>query len=308
MSQWYLAQDQKTQGPYSIEALRDLVRNSRLQRSDLVRPADSENWVLAESVPELFSSSAITTGTSVPPVIDSAVTAHSPRPGPLPQHATDPLAPDVALPVALWNPNAAACWSLVFTPAFGAFLHARNWRALGKPAEATANLFWFWGTLGALALNLLLAVSNTQASDGFARALGIGLLVGWYATQGRRQAPYVETTFPDGYVRNSWAAPLGIGLVGIVGYLLLTFVVLTAADKPYPTQLAADVKKSILEEWHKQPELRDATIRDLTLVHQGGNIYRGFVNASVGGRPERLAVEVVVQWNQMSWKLEPVDP
>jgi predicted amidophosphoribosyltransferase len=28
---------------------------------------------------------------------------------------------------AIWNPNAASNWSLVFTPAFGSYLHARNW-------------------------------------------------------------------------------------------------------------------------------------------------------------------------------------
>ena len=31
---------------------------------------------------------------------------------------------------ALWNPNAAASWSLLFSPAFGAFLHMKNWQAL----------------------------------------------------------------------------------------------------------------------------------------------------------------------------------
>jgi hypothetical protein len=39
-------------------------------------------------------------------------------------------------PPALWNPNAAAGWSLLFTPAFGAFLHARNgtrWGVIARP-------------------------------------------------------------------------------------------------------------------------------------------------------------------------------
>jgi hypothetical protein len=28
---------------------------------------------------------------------------------------------------ALWNPGAAASWSLLLSPAFGAFLHMKNW-------------------------------------------------------------------------------------------------------------------------------------------------------------------------------------
>src|SRR5262249_50236839 len=42
----------------------------------------------------------------------------------------------------LWNPGAAAIWSLLFGPAFGAWLHAVNWGVLGKPWRATANAIW----------------------------------------------------------------------------------------------------------------------------------------------------------------------
>jgi hypothetical protein len=47
-------------------------------------------------------------------------------------------------PPALWNPNAAAGWSLLFTPAFGAFLHSRNAGAIGRHSEAKANKLWFY--------------------------------------------------------------------------------------------------------------------------------------------------------------------
>ena len=39
---------------------------------------------------------------------------------------------------ALWNRSAAARWSLVFTPAFGAFVLMRNWHALGEPERAAS--------------------------------------------------------------------------------------------------------------------------------------------------------------------------
>ena len=43
----------------------------------------------------------------------------------------------------LWTPNAAASWSLLFTPAFGAWLHMRNWERLGRPAQARQARYWF---------------------------------------------------------------------------------------------------------------------------------------------------------------------
>ena len=53
---------------------------------------------------------------------------------------------------ALWNPNAAACWSLLFSPAFGAYLHARNAEALGRAEEAKANRVWFYLSIAYLAV------------------------------------------------------------------------------------------------------------------------------------------------------------
>ena len=43
---------------------------------------------------------------------------------------------DVMNAPPLWNPNAAANWSLLFSPAFGAFVHMKNWQALGEPEKA----------------------------------------------------------------------------------------------------------------------------------------------------------------------------
>jgi len=53
--------------------------------------------------------------------------------------------------LALWNPTAAALWSLLFSPALGAWLVMRNWQRLGKPDKARQALCWF---VGVLVLNL----------------------------------------------------------------------------------------------------------------------------------------------------------
>ena len=42
----------------------------------------------------------------------------------------------------LWNPNAAANWSLLFSPIFGTWLHMLNWRALGEAERAESAKTW----------------------------------------------------------------------------------------------------------------------------------------------------------------------
>lgn len=59
---------------------------------------------------------------------------------------------------ALWNPNAAACWSLLFSPIFGAALHMFNARAMGDAELEKLNKGFMWGTLAVLVIAILLAI------------------------------------------------------------------------------------------------------------------------------------------------------
>jgi hypothetical protein len=63
-----------------------------------------------------------------------------------------PTPPPIGPPPALWNPKAAAYWSLLLSPAFGAFLHARNADAMGRMDEAKANRRWFYVLIAYLGL------------------------------------------------------------------------------------------------------------------------------------------------------------
>jgi hypothetical protein len=217
---------------------------------------------------------------------------------------SDLLSPEPARP-HLWNPNAAANWSLLLTPAFGAYLHAANWRALGKPDRAATNMIWIWATLAFLAVNIgTLFTPDSKAIEGVMRLTGVGLLLGWYFTQGRPHARYVKEALGGGYVKKGWGLPLlaGFGLVGV--YLAVIFVLVVATYKPDPKELAGAVKPLILQEWQKKPELRGASIQDITLVHQGGNTYAGVVDATLNGKPERLMLEVTHDGQTVRWQLK----
>src|SRR5438552_4573164 len=79
---------------------------------------------------------------------------------------------------ALWNPNAAASWSLLFSPIFGSYLHARNWEALDRPDKAASSRKWMVGSIIFFVVIALAAfvLPDSKAADGFGRLGGFALL------------------------------------------------------------------------------------------------------------------------------------
>jgi hypothetical protein len=133
---------------------------------------------------------------------------------------------------AIWNPNSAANWSLFFSPAFGAYLHMKNWEALGEPVKAYAAKVWVWVTLLALAGITLAAafLPNPRSLDGASRIVGLVLLLSWYFSSGRSQAEYVKSRYGKDYPRRSWGKPLLLGCLAIVGFIIFIVVVAFVAS------------------------------------------------------------------------------
>lgn len=127
----------------------------------------------------------------------------------------------------LWNPNAAANWSLVLSPAFGAFLHMKNWEALGEPAKASAAKAWVIAVIAILFV-LPVVTALVPGLGGLQRLfspLGIVLLVSWYAGSGRPQVRYVKERFGKSYPRRGWGKPLLFTLAAMVGYFVIMAIV-----------------------------------------------------------------------------------
>jgi hypothetical protein len=133
---------------------------------------------------------------------------------------------------AIWNPNSAANWSLLFSPAFGAYLHMKNWEALGEPVKASAAKVWVLVTLLALAGITLAAafLPNSRSLDGVSRTVGLVLLLSWYFSSGRSQAEYVRSRYGKDYPRRSWGKPLLLGCLALVGFYIFVVVVAFAAS------------------------------------------------------------------------------
>jgi len=138
---------------------------------------------------------------------------------------------------AIWNPNAAVNWSLLFSPAFGSYLHASNWRALGDPGKAKAAMVWFYFSIALLAFYLCidLFIDKQYEADAIVRAIGFGNLIAWYVTSGRPQATFVKEKFGQNYSRRTWGKPLLIGAASFIVYIALAIVIYSSYEAMTPT-------------------------------------------------------------------------
>jgi len=146
--------------------------------------------------------------------------------------SSNPYAPpkaavaDVVSPIEsppLWNPNAAASWSLVFSPVFGAVLHMKNWQAMGEPAKAAAARNWALASVAFFAVLILstIALPESKVIDLLSRAGGLVLLLGWYYASGKAQNAAVLARYGKNYRRKGWAKPLLVALAAVVGFFVL---------------------------------------------------------------------------------------
>jgi hypothetical protein len=126
----------------------------------------------------------------------------------------------------LWTPNAAANWSLLFSPAFGSFVQMLNWEALGEVERAAVSRRWFVASVAVLigTVAAALFLENDRRVEIGTRLAGLVYLFTWYFSSGRAQAKYVEQRFGAHYPRRRWWKPLIIAIAATAGYVLLAAV------------------------------------------------------------------------------------
>lgn len=120
-------------------------------------------------------------------------------------NAGDLPSPDASA-CAIWNPSAAARWSLLFTPAFGAFIHMHNWHALGQPERAASARRWFYASLCLLALQIITSALNARLGSEplLLHPLGLLFLLVWYFGAARQQTLLVKQRYGRRYQRKAW--------------------------------------------------------------------------------------------------------
>ena len=121
---------------------------------------------------------------------------------------------DTAAPT-LWNPTTAVNLSVLFTPAFGTFLHARNSKTLGHSAKEKSGMYLFYGMVAVGFFGMLFAGSLR-----YFVSFNLLLLSVWYFTLAKEQINLVDATFGKNYSQKSFGKPLFVGIGCLVAALI----------------------------------------------------------------------------------------
>jgi hypothetical protein len=127
---------------------------------------------------------------------------------------------------ALWNPNAVANWSLLFTPIFGAWLTYLNWQGLGEAAYAKKSKYWLIASIALLfPLGVLINVTNNIMLGISAIGGYIALLLSWFYIENRKQNRCLNERFGKDYPKKHWLKPLVIAILASVIWQLAIWVI-----------------------------------------------------------------------------------
>lgn len=164
--------------------------------------------------PELFGLSLECPSCHATLVVPSPENARSATFPPQAEAVLQETQPSSVPPPLLWNPGAAAFWSLFLTPAFGSFLLAKNAETLGRDKEVGQFKIWMCITVG-----LLVVLFVTGFNFGFG---GLIFFLIWYFVAARPHEQFVTSTFGKNYSHASWGVPLAVAVGGIVGFAVLS--------------------------------------------------------------------------------------
>lgn len=208
--EWHYHDGQRQVGPLQLDAIKMMVVHGALKPDVHVFGPGMTTW-------QPFSSLSMYASPTPAPAPAPPI-AHAPLPHPA-HIVSHPAARSIHSAPALWNPSAAASWSLLFGAPFGSFLHARNWTTLGETAKARNAWLWFWGTV--LAYFFALFSGNPLAPVG----ISFWSLILWYFISGRPQIMRVKDLGPQGYERKGWGIPLLIGFASMFFIFILALVI-----------------------------------------------------------------------------------
>jgi hypothetical protein len=128
---------------------------------------------------------------------------------------------------ALWDPNTAALWSLLFgcSPVFGAIIVAANWKTLGDASRARQNWFCVWLALALHVTGFVLLLSQVSVECVIVALLNGGFLAVWYVFFCRKQVAHMRREVRGLFIRKPWIQPLVFGFVCLIGYLVSCIVI-----------------------------------------------------------------------------------
>ena len=212
MAAWYfMSNDRQRAGPLDDHQIQGMIAAGRIEPETMMWRAGFAGWVPASTVPELWINAG---GHRFPPTASRGGGRMSPP---------------------LWNPTAAVNWSLVFSVGFGAWLHAKNWKALNEPQKASKSMIWAYvGFAAFLAFTVSQLLQPPVPTLLSMSPLGVylGVLFSWYFISARSQVLYIQTQFGNKYARQQWIKPIGVAAAIWVALLILNLI--ASGIKPTP--------------------------------------------------------------------------
>lgn len=198
--------DGQQYGPYSLEEITKHIRDGNLTTDDLAWYEGAPEWIPLRAVPGILL--------------------------PTSQPAPPPPPPSIQATPKLWNPNAAANWSLLFTPILGAWLHAKNWKELDQPNKAKKSMIWVYVGFVFLIVNLFLP-------ENYGSGPGLIFIFAWYFSSAKGQVKYLKEKKII-YNKKAWGKPLLLGLGGSTAYILIAIAIISSTEPSSSEVLEAE--------------------------------------------------------------------
>lgn len=207
-----------------------------------------------------------------------------------------------------WNPMAAALWSLLFSPIFGALLLQTNWEHLGRKEENR----WTWliaiACVAAMAIGIVSLFFETssqmdQVISGLSRMIGIVGTAGCFSIA-RRQKALLSERYPNGYPKKSWGKPLAVGS-GLIGLFVFSYIAYAVFSPPDMDIVAKATTTSMSEFFQRSPQYLVTGVRNVVIKSHQGHDYEGEAELIAGGVIIRRHVHVHASTFQIRWEIPP---
>lgn len=142
--------------------------------------------------------------------------------------------PAQAIP-KLWNPKTAALWTFLLLPGMAYWLHAANWRELGRLEKARISIAWFYGYFVAAVAYAVVLPYFVLTPEFLDFSWATIYFVIWYFASGREQLRHVRES-RMAYEKKGWLKPVLATCAGIAAWLGLLY----AYDEFFQATLRAD--------------------------------------------------------------------
>jgi len=146
----------------------------------------------------------------------------------------------------LWNPLALILWSFIFTPLFGIYFQAKNWKTLNQTNEFKTSLMWGGIYVVYIIFNLLVMAASDSNNPSLLVNISTGiawiLLILWFILNAIKQGKYIKQNNIE-YNKKSIFIPIGIGVVGMAIHMGLLMWAMTPSIEENAAELVTKISK-----------------------------------------------------------------